>query len=115
MSARIVLPAVIVASLLVSGPAAANPGVFGAAYSAPSVPNTVVATATFQVAVSLTNTGDEPWTSGGSNPVNLSYHWYDPAGTPLVWEGARTTIGARRNFGNSEMSVSTIRGIRAAS
>src|SRR5438093_1589483 len=91
--ARIALPAVL-ACLLAGSPALANPGVFGAAYGTPTVPNTVVATATFQVSVSLTNTGDEPWTTGGSNPVNLSYHWYDPSGTPQVWEGARTFIGS---------------------
>ena len=82
------------ACLLAGSPALANPGVFGAAYSTPTVPATIVATATFQVSVSLTNTGDEPWTTGGSNPVNLSYHWYDPSGTPQVWEGARTFIGS---------------------
>src|SRR5436309_2339443 len=91
--ARIALPAVL-ACLLAGSQALANPGVFGAAYSTPTVPNTVVATASFQVSVSLTNTGDEPWTTGGSNPVNLSYHWYDPSGTPQVWEGARTFIGS---------------------
>jgi len=63
--ARIALPAVL-ACLLAGSPALANPGVFGAAYSTPTVPATIVATATFQVSVSLTNTGDEPllWTAG---------------------------------------------------
>ncbi|TMC35306.1 MAG: hypothetical protein E6J24_04330, partial [Chloroflexi bacterium] len=91
--ARIALPAVL-ACLLAGSPALANPGVFGAAYGTATIPATIVATSTFQVSVSLTNTGDEPWTTGGSNPVNLSYHWYDAAGTPQVWEGARTFIGS---------------------
>src|SRR5438093_968515 len=91
--ARIALPAVL-ACLLAGSPALANPGVFGAAYGTPTVPATIVATATFQVSVSLTNTGDEPWTAGGSHPVHLSYHWYDPAGAPQGWEGAGTFIGS---------------------
>src|SRR5919204_3430536 len=82
------------ACLLAAGPAAANPGVFGAGYALPPVPSTVIATSSFQVSLQLTNTGDEPWTTGGSNPVNLSYHWYDSAGLPVVWEGARTYIGS---------------------
>ena len=60
--ARIALPAVL-ACLLAGSPALANPGVFGAAYATPAVPATIVATSSFQVSVSLTNTGDEPWTA----------------------------------------------------
>ena len=93
LTARFVLPC-LAAFLLVASPAFANPGVVGAAYVVPTIPTPVVSAGSFQVQLQLTNTGDEAWTSTGSNPVNVSYHWYDATGTAQVWEGARTTIGS---------------------
>ncbi|MEP6694839.1 MAG: hypothetical protein ABJB39_09355, partial [Chloroflexota bacterium] len=46
------------------------------------------------IAVSLTNTGNIPWTFAGANPINLSYHILDAAGRAVVWDGARTPLGA---------------------
>ncbi len=46
------------------------------------------------LAVSLTNTGNVPWSSATTpNPVNLGYHWYDETNTSLVlWDGPRTAL-----------------------
>jgi len=57
-------------------------------------PGSVAAGATFVVSVALTNTGTEIWKSTAPGLVNLSYHWYDPSGAPVVWDGARTAFGA---------------------
>ena len=45
------------------------------------------------VAVTVTNSGNVPWTAAGANPINLSYHIFDAAGNVAVWDGARTGIG----------------------
>src|SRR5207247_3538320 len=46
------------------------------------------------LAVKLTNNGNIPWNAAGSNPVDLSYHILDAAGRAVVWDGARTPLGA---------------------
>src|SRR5436190_1717705 len=57
-------------------------------------PGSVAAGATVVVSVALTNTGTEIWKSTAPGLVNLSYHWYDPSGAAVVWDGARTALGA---------------------
>ena len=49
---------------------------------------------TLQLPVTLTNTGTDTWNAAGPNPVNLSYHWLDASGKPVVWDGARTALGS---------------------
>ena len=83
------------ACLLTAGPAAAAPqNVLAASYAVPTPPTTAVAGTTLQVQVQIANSGDEPWISGGIYPVNLTYHWYDGAGAAVIWDGARTPLGA---------------------
>ncbi|HZP95170.1 MAG TPA: SpoIID/LytB domain-containing protein [Candidatus Limnocylindria bacterium] len=87
--------AAIVTGILGSASFAAPLGVLAATYAVPTPPAAVAAGATIAVAVQLTNTGDEAWTSTGANPVNLTYHWYDASGsTAVVWDGVRTPLGA---------------------
>lgn len=38
----------------------------------------------------LENAGTAPWRSRGREGVQLSYHWLDPLGNPIVWDGIRT-------------------------
>ncbi|GFP31278.1 hypothetical protein HKBW3S34_02197, partial [Candidatus Hakubella thermalkaliphila] len=38
------------------------------------------------------NTGAATWNRGGSNPVHISYHWYDRRGRVVVWDGLRTKL-----------------------
>ena len=66
-----------------SAAAAAPAAVLGATYAA-TVPATAGAGTTIAVPVTLTNSGDEPWTTGGSNLVNLSYHWYTSTGAVVA-------------------------------
>src|SRR5438552_15193434 len=79
--------------LLPGGAALAMPAkTFIATYVA-SPPGSVAAGTGFVVSVALTNTGNEVWKSTAPGLVNLSYHWYDPSGAPVVWDGARTPLG----------------------
>jgi hypothetical protein len=38
----------------------------------------------------LENAGSAPWRSLGKEGVQLSYHWLDTLGNPIVWDGVRT-------------------------
>ncbi len=96
MSARfgLVGALLLICGLLASSASAAPPPVLGAAYIVAAPPTSALQSATIQVPVTVQNTGDEPWLTGGTNPVTLSYHWYDAVGNVVVWEGARTPLGA---------------------
>jgi len=91
--ARFFLPATLLACFLFSSTALAAPlGVLAATYTVATPPTTVPVGGALQVGVDLKNTGDEPWTTAGSTPVNLTYHWYDSAGAAVVWDGLRTAL-----------------------
>ena len=72
---------------------AAPEPVLSATYAA-AIPSSLGAGGTSTLAVTVTNIGDEAWASSGPNPVNLAYHWYDGSGAVVVWDGARTSLGA---------------------
>ena len=38
----------------------------------------------------LENAGSAPWRSRGTEGVQVSYHWLDPLGNAIVWDGRRT-------------------------
>jgi hypothetical protein len=40
----------------------------------------------------LENAGSAPWRSRGREGLQLSYHWLDPLGNPIVWDGIRTAF-----------------------
>jgi hypothetical protein len=40
----------------------------------------------------LANAGSAPWRSRGRDGVHLSYHWLDPLGNPIVWDGVRASL-----------------------
>lgn len=40
----------------------------------------------------LENAGSAPWRSRGRAGVQLAYHWLDPLGNPIVWDGVRTAF-----------------------
>jgi hypothetical protein len=42
--------------------------------------------------VRLQNAGSAPWRSRGKEGVQLAYHWLDPLGNPIVWDGVRTAF-----------------------
>ncbi len=92
---RLAIPAILSACLIAAPSAAAAPlALLSATYSVATPPTTAGAGITLPVNVQLLNTGDEPWTTAGVYPVNLSYHWYDSSGSTVQWEGARTPLGA---------------------
>jgi hypothetical protein len=42
--------------------------------------------------VVLENAGSAPWRSHGKEGVQFTYHWLDPLGNPIVWDGVRTAF-----------------------
>lgn len=40
----------------------------------------------------LENAGSAPWRSRTKEGVQLSYHWLDPLGNAIVWDGPRTAL-----------------------
>jgi hypothetical protein len=40
----------------------------------------------------LENAGSAPWRSRGKEGLQLSYHWLDPLGNAIVWDGPRTAF-----------------------
>jgi peptidoglycan hydrolase-like amidase len=72
-----------------------QPATYSATYQVATPPVSVPAGGSLQVQVVLTNTGNQPWNAAGTNPVNLTYHWYDANGVnTVVWDGVRTPLGA---------------------
>ena len=43
--------------------------------------------------VVLENAGSATWRARGKTGVRLSYHWLDPLGNAIVWDGVRTGFG----------------------
>lgn len=52
----------------------------------------IPAGATVAIEVEVRNESAELWPAGGECPVRLSYHWLDPAGNPVVFDGRRTPL-----------------------
>jgi hypothetical protein len=63
---------------------------------------------THSVDVPLTNIGTSPWNAGGTNPVRLSYHWFDSDGRVLVWDGVRTPLPSDIASGASATITATV-------
>jgi hypothetical protein len=42
--------------------------------------------------LSLENAGSATWRSHGEDGVQASFHWLDPLGNPIVWDGPRTPL-----------------------
>jgi SpoIID/LytB domain protein len=69
----------------------ASAATYAASYSFRASPTMVGATST-TVAVAVTNTGTQTWSTTGPNPVNLSYHWLRGDGSMFLWDGDRTSL-----------------------
>jgi hypothetical protein len=48
--------------------------------------------AAFPARVRLANAGSASWRSHGREGIKLSYHWLDPLGNPIVWDGVRAAL-----------------------
>ena len=47
---------------------------------------------TTRARVVLENAGSAPWRSRGREGVQLAYHWLDPLGNAIVWDGTRSAF-----------------------
>lgn len=71
-------------------------GTYGEDYYGPlaHTPTTMFTGIMYDVQMHIQNTGNATWNHGGSDPVHLSYHWYDSSGQNVViWDGLRTNLG----------------------
>jgi hypothetical protein len=66
---------------------------YGATYS-PTVPAVAASGTTTTIPVVVTNTSNFSWPAAGAFPIDLSYHWMDPSGATVVWDGLRTKLAA---------------------
>jgi hypothetical protein len=48
--------------------------------------------AELEVRIRMRNEGSATWRSRGRSGVQLAYHWLDPLGNPIVWDGIRTPL-----------------------
>ncbi len=48
--------------------------------------------ATGMARVALENAGSATWRARGRTGVRVAYHWLDPLGNPIVWDGARAEL-----------------------
>jgi hypothetical protein len=48
--------------------------------------------ATTTARLRLENAGSAPWRSRGKDGLQISYHWLDPLGNAIVWDGLRTPL-----------------------
>src|SRR3989442_15649351 len=94
--------ATLLTCLLLATPVLAAPtAVLSATYTVPTPPTAIVQGATVPVSITVGNVGSEIWNLGGTNPVKLSYHWYDAAGGAVMWDGPRTPLLADVPAGGS--------------
>ena len=49
--------------------------------------------------ITVENAGSATWRSHGAGGVQASYHWLDPLGNPIVWDGIRTPLPTTRRAG----------------
>jgi len=42
--------------------------------------------------IRLENAGSAAWRSRGQEGIQLAYHWLDPLGNPIVWDGVRAPL-----------------------
>src|SRR6185436_1489222 len=42
--------------------------------------------------IQLENAGSAPWRSRGREGIQLAYHWLDPLGNAIVWDGTRSAL-----------------------
>lgn len=67
--------------------------VFAVRWGRVTIPETVRAGEELTVGVRLVNASRSEWAAGGAARVKLAYHWLDPAGEVVHWEGERSELG----------------------
>jgi hypothetical protein len=73
---------------------------YRAVYSVGAVPQMQIGQ-TITVPVTVSNVGQGIFSTTSSNPVDLGYHWYDPLGKLVAWDGLRTKLPADLQPGGS--------------
>lgn len=96
---------------LQTGAAASGPVAepYASTYSNVTVPTTATVADSLSVPVTVTNTGSADWSSSGTTPVNLAYHWYTGSGQVLIWDGVRTALPSTVAAGASLQTNATVK------
>ncbi|MGH2451382.1 MAG: hypothetical protein ACRDGE_08970, partial [Candidatus Limnocylindria bacterium] len=81
---------------------------YGAAYQ-PGVTTLAFTGAQSTLPITITNTSNFAWPSGGEKPINLAYHWADAQGRTIVWDGLRTKLAADLQPGDSVTVNASVR------
>jgi SpoIID/LytB domain protein len=63
----------------------------------------------FTVRVPIVNSDREEWSSWGTQPVRLAYHWLDREGRPALWDGLRTPLGSDVRPGEERTLTAVVR------
>jgi len=59
--------------------------------------------------VRLENAGSAAWRSRGREGIQVAYHWLDPLGNPIVWDGVRAPLPRAIEPGNEvELDVTVV-------
>ena len=83
------------ASLKLLGDVAAlERDVFALEWGEIEVPAEVESGESFEILTEVSNRSDHRWEQAAASRVNLSYHWLDAEGRPVVWEGLRTRLSS---------------------
>lgn len=112
---------------LVTGPEAPGSTVssrYKVTYGRAEAPRSVLPNSVFQASVDVLNSGWAEWSSEGSHPVKLSYHWLTSEGQMADFDGLRTpvapplcpnqsrrfsmTVQAPRNPGNYLLAIDLV-------
>jgi SAM-dependent methyltransferase len=89
-------------------PRPSQPGLlppYAARYGSYSGPTSARSRELFQATIQCTNVGWRNWTSTGSEPVLVSYHWLDTDGRTLVQDGLRTPLASEIASGGCAIVV----------
>ena len=72
----------------------AAPARYGAQYDVSALPANATVVAPLTAQVKVTNSSSFAWPASGTAAVRLAYHWLDPAGKVIVWDGQRSPLPA---------------------
>lgn len=77
-------------------------------YDLNTLPNQVFTGQSISAGMTVTNRSSSIWPSGGTNPVNLAYHWVDSQGKTVVWDGNRASLSSDLSPGASIVLTGTV-------
>jgi subtilisin family serine protease len=81
---------------------------YGAVYDMAALPAVASILAPIDVPITVTNASSFAWPATGADAVHLAFHWADPSGRTLVWDGRRSALPADVPAGATTLVRATI-------